>query len=207
MNKFIRKLLGTSKKAKPVSTGPTANRDSPTTIQAGSENAIRRQLVQVLLRDVLRKHGIPAHWMELHMLVVSSNSRGPGMYVRVVVKQWDQRLMNYAFALQNELMTDIARFEPRASEWLQGISWQLDMANTCPYITVPDKAFWLAPAAPGIHIQSPALTPPNQTLREDQEKSDTREDLERLFMIRDQALNSSAEGFAVGYEKTRPSAL
>jgi hypothetical protein len=48
--------------------------------------------------------------------------------------------MNYALALQNTLLADIERFEPRACEWLHGISWQFEMADSCPYTTLPDKA-------------------------------------------------------------------
>ncbi|MGH8858756.1 MAG: hypothetical protein ACREXG_12135, partial [Polaromonas sp.] len=99
--------------ATPAKSAPTASRDNPVTIEDGSDNATRRHLVQVMLRDVLRRHGIPPHWVECQMLVAAS--RGPGMYVRLVVKQWDDRLMTYAFAFQNTLLADIARFEPQAS--------------------------------------------------------------------------------------------
>ncbi|UUZ64147.1 hypothetical protein LP417_02475 [Polaromonas sp. P1-6] len=132
-----------------------ANHDNPATIEDGSDNAMRRQLVQVLMRDVLRKHGIPSQWIECQMLVVSSRSRGPGLYARLVIKHWDERLMTYAFAFQRELLTDIARFEPKASVWLHGISWQLEMDDTYPYTTLPDKAFW----------QEPAKNPPKRARR------------------------------------------
>ena len=142
----MQKLFGARAPATPSKTVPDANRDNPPTIQEGSENAIRHQLVQVLLRDLVRRHGIPPHWIDLQMLVVSSSSRGPGLYVRLVLKQWDQRLINHAYALQSNLLADIARFEPRASEWLHGLSWQLEFGDTCPYLTLPGKSFWLEPA-------------------------------------------------------------
>ena len=117
------------------------------TIEDGSDNALRRQLVHVLLRDVLRRHGIPAPLVECQMLVVSSRSRGPGMYVRLVLKQWDERLVRYAFALQKSLKADLLRFEPQASEWLHGISWQFDFGDSCPFAELPDKKFWQTPAS------------------------------------------------------------
>lgn len=120
--------------------------ESPVTIEDGSDNALRRQLVHVLLRDVLRRHGIPAPLVECQMLVVSSRSRGPGMYVRLVLKQWDERLVRYAFALQKALKTDILRFEPKANEWLHGVSWQFEFGESCPYAELPDKTFWQTPA-------------------------------------------------------------
>ncbi len=120
--------------------------ESPMTIEDGSDNALRRQLVHVLLRDVLRRHGIPGPLIECQMLVVSSRSRGPGMYVRLVLKQWDERLVRYAFAFQKALKADILRFEPQANEWLHGISWQFEFGQSCPYSELPDKTFWQAPA-------------------------------------------------------------
>lgn len=135
----------------------TAN-DNPATIEDGSDNAMRRQLVGVLVRDALRRHGIPAGWVECQMLVVSSRSRGPGMYVRLVATHWDQRLMNYAFAFQKSLVADIFRFEPLASQWLHGISWQLEFADSCPYVELPDKLFWQTPA-PGAEMAVASPTP------------------------------------------------
>lgn len=206
----MQKLFGARAPATPGKTTPGANRDAPPTIQDGSENAIRRQLVQVLLRDVLRRHGIPPDWMELQMLVVSSESRGTGLYVRLLIKQWDARLMTYAYALQNALLAEIARFEPRASDWLHGISWQLEMGDTCPYPTLPDKSFWLEPAQPAIPVAAPVtkvaeVAKPTSTVAED----DARQDLERLFQIRDQEIGKQADGdhAPVGYEKTQPSPL
>ena len=143
MNNIIRRLFGPPTPASPASTLLPASRDdNPATIEDGSDNAMRRQLVQVLMRDVLRRHGMPSQWIECRMLVVSSRSRGAGLYARLVIKHWDERLMTYAFAFQNALLADIERFEPKAAHWLHGISWQLEVNNTCPHTTLPDKAFW-----------------------------------------------------------------
>lgn len=217
MKNFLRTLLGRSNQSPPSTLPPSASRDYPATIEDGSDNAMRRQLVQVLLRDLLRRHGIPQAWVELQMLVVSSSSRGPGMYIRLVVKQWDARLMNYAYALQNALFADISRFEPRAFDWLHGISWQLEMHDTCPYSELPDKAFWAEPpktSAPVMALvpapqTAPAAAVPQATPAKaavpSTPESDARDDLERLFHIRDQEINRAADIHPpVGYEKTQP---
>jgi hypothetical protein len=162
MKKLIASLFGVRPTASVTPRAPASSRDNPLTIEDGSDNATRRQLVQVLLRDALRKYGIPPRWIDCQMMLVSSRSRGPGMYVRLVVRQWDDRLLNYAHAFQTALMVEITRFEPQASQWLHGISWQLEVADTCPYRTMPDKSFWADPAkpvptAPQIsHIGTPA---------------------------------------------------
>lgn len=146
MKKLIASLFGGAPRAAAKRT-PASGRDNPLTIEDGSDNATRRQLVQVLLRDALRKYGIPPRWIDCQMLLVDSRSKGPGMYVRLVVRQWDERLLDYAFAFQNALMVEITRFEPQASQWLHGISWQLDVAETCPFRTMPDKSYWADPVA------------------------------------------------------------
>ena len=152
MRKLIRKLFGfrspppTERSSRPDFAVSRMAEESPVTIEDGSDNALRRQLVHVLLRDVLRRHGIPASLVECQMLVVSSRSRGPGMYVRLVLKQWDERLVRYAFAFQKALKADILRFEPQANEWLHGVSWQFEFGESCPFAALPDKSFWQTPA-------------------------------------------------------------
>lgn len=146
-------MFGGSARTAPSKSGGPPSRDNPLTIEDGSDNATRRHLVQVLLRDAMRKYGIPPRWIDCQMLLVSSRSRGPGMLVRLVVRQWDDRLMKYAFAFQNALMVEITHFEPQAAQWLHGISWQLDVGDTCPDQAMPDKSYWAEPAR-----QTPAST-------------------------------------------------
>ncbi|MEO7400634.1 MAG: hypothetical protein ABIV07_07675 [Polaromonas sp.] len=203
MNALFRRLLGRAAPTKLArkEAGPAA--DSPVTIEDGSDNAMRRQLILVLLRDVIRRHGIAPQWIELQMLVVSSASRGSGLYVRLVLKQWDARLLNYAQAFQNELLTDIARFEPRASEWLHGISWQLEMTESCPYTTLPDKAFWQEPAPP-VRVNEAAIAA--QPVVKATPESEAMEDLNQLFFIRDREIKRAAAESTgpLEYEKTQP---
>ena len=215
MKKFLSNLFASSRPPPAESAPPT--RDSPATIEDGSENATRRQLVQVLLRDVLRRSGIPPGWIECQMLLVSSRTRGHGMYVRLVIKHWDDRLLHYTFALQNALLTEIGRFETQAPTWLHGLSWQLEVEGSCPYTELPDKAFWLEPAsqkaAPPVSPLTPSapatgdahVAPKKAAVPE----NNAAQDLERLFAIRDQELGrQAAEGLMpVGYEKTQPSPL
>ncbi|MBT9476237.1 hypothetical protein, partial [Polaromonas sp.] len=189
--------------------------DNPPSILEGSENATRSQLAHVLLRDLLRRHGIPAQWIDMKMLVVSSISRGAGLHMRLIVKHWDPRLMHYAQALQNEVMADAVRFDPQASQWLHGISWQLEMADSCPYTTLPDKKFWLdetaklaAPMMAAAPVAAVAPVAQALTARQAAEADDAEEDLNRLFFIRDQELERSSGDHAPdGYESTQPSPL
>ena len=217
MQKFFSKLFQRNKPDAAHSEDP--NTGHGLSIQDGSESAMRRQLVQVLLRDVLRKSGIPPSWIECHMLTVSSRSLGNGLYLRLIVKHWDPRLMDYAFAFQNTLMSDIEKFEANASSWLHGISWQLELGDSCPYQTLPEKAYWQDPIAkPEVAVSAALLAslmpddlsaavPKNHFASTTDEETEHRNrDLESLFAIRDKEL-SSGDIPAAGYEKTQPSPL
>jgi hypothetical protein len=108
----------------------------------GSETATRSQLVQIMMRDLVRKSGIPPGWIQCQIQVVTSRSRGQGIFVRLVVKHWDERLMTYAFAFQKTLLTEIVQFEPQAVTWLQAIAWQLEVAGSCTVTELPGPQFW-----------------------------------------------------------------
>ncbi len=159
MKKLLAGLFGGSTPVASPKRAGASSRDNPLTIEDGSDNATRRHLVQVLLRDAMRKYGIPLPWIDCQMLLVSSRSRGPGMYVRLVVRHWDDRLLKYAFAFQNALMEEITRFEPGAAQWLHGISWQLEVAQTCPNPTMPDKSYWADPVRPPASARPPRSAP------------------------------------------------
>lgn len=236
MKKLIASMFGGSTRAAPSKSGGPPSRDNPLTIEDGSDNATRRHLVQVLLRDAMRKYGIPPRWIDCQMLLVSSRSRGPGMYVRLVVRQWDDRLMKYAFAFQNALMVEITHFEPQAAQWLHGISWQLDVGDTCPDQAMPDKSYWAEPArqAPAVTGRpsrgAPLTTPIPATVptaataavaavalseqpappaaAANKPDADAMKDLEHLFRIRDQELGQQADkNSGADYEATQPSPL
>jgi hypothetical protein len=163
-------LFGLKSRPKPLPAKTKARTraiaEGPPTIEDGSANALRRQLVQVLLRDVVRRHGIPPGWLDCQMLVVSSRSRGEGMYVRLIMKHWDTRLLTYAVAFQKALMIDITRFDPDASDWLYGISWQMEVGNSCPYMELPERSMWEEPP------------------KKPDASSELKTDLERIFAIR-----------------------
>lgn len=218
MNHLMRMLFGGRTPAQPVQRAAPTSRAMPLSQDDSSENATRTQLVQVLLRDVLRRHGIPFNWVESQMLVVASRSRGSGMYVRLIMKHWDDRLITHAFALQNTLLADISRFEPRAFDWLHGVSWQLDVDGSCPHTSLPHKTYWQEPAIPATRgaaaAPAPVVTPPTPATPAaptavSVSEQEALQDLERLFMIRDQEIGrQAADGKPpVGYEKTKPTPL
>lgn len=188
----IRHLFGLESHSKPAPVSTRPPHEGPATIEDGSANALRRQLIQVLLKDSMRRHGIPAHWMDCQMLLVSSRSRGEGMYLRIIIKHWDMRLLTYSLAFQKSLMMDITRFEPHADRWLYGISWQMDCADSCPYTSLPDRHVWEDHPVPALA------------------GGDLKQDLAHIFAIRDadMLVRGAEAAYPVGtYDKTQPQAL
>jgi hypothetical protein len=188
----IRHLFGLEShpKTAPASTRPP--HEGPATIEDGSANALRRQLIQVLLRDSMRRHGIPPTWMDCQMLLVSSRSRGEGMYLRIIIKHWDLRLLTYALAFEKSLMQDITRFEPHVSQWLYGVSWQMDVGDSCPYTSLPDRHVW-EDHAPPAHV-----------------RGELKQDLAHIFAIRDadMLVRGSEAAYPAGtYDATQPQTL
>ena len=193
---------------------PKNPKDNPVSIQEGSENGVRRHLVQVLLRDLLRRHGIPAHWIDCQMMVVSSRTKGSGMYIRLVVQHWDERLMKYAFAIQKELIAEIKQSEPQAANWLHGISWQLEVEGSYPYTTLPGKSFWVESKTGATPEARPIPAPKSQSAQPQPQTERLAEavntvELEKLFAIRDRELSVQTDHGvgAAGYEKTQPGPL
>lgn len=107
-----------------------------------AEISVRRQLVDKLLLKLLQRSGIPAGWVEPQMLVLSSRTRGNGAHLRLVLKHGDEQMLKYIFAVQKELQKDIFDADIHAVQWLQGISWQLDVDSSCLRTALPDKSFW-----------------------------------------------------------------
>ncbi|MDQ3058285.1 MAG: hypothetical protein M3R45_02000 [Pseudomonadota bacterium] len=216
MNDFFNRLFG-----KPVQTSAIHRHDTQISVQDESDNATRHQLVQMLLRGLVRKHGIPADWIDLKILVVPGKKQGLAMYMHLVLRQWDERMINHAQVFQSRLMAEIKRYDPKYSEWLHGVSWQLKMDSTCPYTTLPEKPFWTTPtqaAAAKIPVATAttattataavaAAAAPAMPARSTPEPGEAAEhaNLERLFAIRDQEMKTRAElGDPPSFEDTQP---
>ena len=213
MRQAINKLLGLKAAALKDSGGGRVSRtvagDSRTpdvSVEDNSDNSIRRQLVQVVLRDCLRRHGIPVRWIECQMMVTDSRSRGPGLYVRLVMRHWDERLLLYSFAFETELRAAITQFEPQADTWLHGISWQFDLRASCPYLDMPDPTSWTSsvPLVPEVPEDSTELV--GAQVDTENEILQDLQDLQRMFAARDVSLLQHRELSAepVDFQNTQP---
>lgn len=170
--------------------------------------------MQLALRESLQRHGIPTSWITADALSATSRNSEAGLHWRLAIKHWDPRLMLHGVALQHSLVNRVLMYDPRAHDWLLGISWQfvLPDESVCP--AMPHPGSWTADPPPALE-PSAALLPGGSAdviagpvrIREDGVESD----LERLMAVRDADFKGNAEpGFEATqrmFVKTQPSDL
>lgn len=192
----------------------STSRPDPT----GSQGRTRRELLRVVLRDTVNRHGIPGSWLDGEVLVSTSRTGERGIHWRLVVKHWDPRLLLHAAALQQALIKRLTTFEPLASSWLTGISWQFAAPDDAPLPAMPHPGSWTEPPAmraptvasakvsggSGDVIAGPALAAQPVPQAAKQDSADLKADLEHLFAVRDGDFQRHRTGQAAGEDATQP---
>jgi hypothetical protein len=156
-------------------------------------NAPRRELVQVVLRDTMRKHGIPSDWVECRILSTISRSGRRGLHVNFVVRQAHGQLLPYVFAFQDSFERELTRYDPRSRDWLLSRGWEFmdaraEQMGDAKSWTLAGAAAAAAAATAPADAQSQAQ-PDEAASRKD---DDVQKDLQALFAIRDAALADAA---------------
>jgi hypothetical protein len=151
----------------------------------------------VVLRDTMRKHGIPSDWVECRILSTVTKSGRHGLHVNFVIKQAHDQMLAYVFAFQDSFERELARFEPRARDWLLSIGWEFQGFNAAE---MPDPRTW-AQSGPAPLTAMPGLRQPNFAATDDpssgdaeppKSDEDVQRDLQALFAIRDAAMADTA---------------
>lgn len=166
-----------------------------------SRNAPRRELIQVVTRDTMRKHGIPSDWLECRILSTLTRTGRAGLHVNFVVRQAHDQLLGYVFAFQDSFLLELARFEPRAREWLVSVGWEFEGHGATA--AAPGTAgFRIAPGTFAGSGRAPlvgpdqvrAFAPTDDAMGAELQRSeeDVQKDLRALFAIRDAAIAQTA---------------
>ena len=186
---LIGRIFGNGKDRGPGAASTQFHESEPDSDDSqASRNAPRRELVQVVLRDTMRKHGIPSDWIECRILSAVTRSGRAGLHVNFVVRQAHDRLLTYVFAFQDSFERELARFEPRARDWLLSLGWEFEGFNAAE---MPDPRAWVhsgpaplgAAGGPAYGASLPPLEMEGPKADEDVER-----DLKALFAIRDAAM-------------------
>lgn len=112
----------------------------------------RRELLNLAVRETLRKHGIPQSWIQPEMPSAVTSQKVRGIHLRLLVREWQPDLLAYTVALQRAIQARLLRLDPLSVGWMTGISWQYDPvdASTCP--ALPPADHW-------IHRRHPVYPP------------------------------------------------
>lgn len=220
---FLRQLFGLQSAKAPNSSRTHSQLSSAASSQsksaASSQAGSRRELLRLVLRNTLNRHGIPTTWIGSEMLLATSRGREPGIHLRLLIRHWDPRLLSCAVALQNSLIVRLLAFDPLASSWLMGISWQFALPDEAACPPMPHPGSWTAElraGAPGsvravVHggsgdvIAGPVRIGPGPAAAGPDPSADVKSDLERLLAVRDAELKLNTQRLAAaGTEATKP---
>ena len=104
-----------------------------------SPKANRRELLRVVLRDTLQRHGIPTDWIGAELLASTLSNGEHGLHWRLLIKHWEPRLLAYSVAIEDALLERLTSLDPTADRWLTGMSWQFAVKDraSCPELPRP----------------------------------------------------------------------
>ncbi len=121
---------------------------TPTNNTAQHTN-IQRELVRVVLKDIMRLHGIPLGWLGCEVIIISRRATEDELHIHLVVMKWKERLLRYAPALERQLLTGLDRFDPSVDHSRYVVSWRFAPECGCPFTQMPSSDSWMkSEAAP-----------------------------------------------------------
>lgn len=180
---LLKKMFGGESASAGRSASSQFHESESTARQDTSVNAPRRELIHVVLRDTMRKHGVPSDWLECRILTVVTRHRKVGMHLQFVVMPGGEGIVDHIHAFQETFWRGLGRFESRPRDWLFSLAWQFDTDVSRPAGE---------PAAQGWDdSKQPPEEQDTQPPEEDEEV--LRTDLQALYAIRDAALSGPAE--------------
>ena len=200
--------------AKPRNSRPAQNsiQFEASQLSPQSVTSVRKDVLRLVLRELLTRNGIPQGWVAADMLrTTTSSKRQEALHVRFLVRRWEPRLLEHGPAIEQEFAHRLLILDPQAREWLSGFSWQFVLEDTrvCP--PLPHPGSWTAPSAPPQEepVRAP-LTKPGDIIEGPmvlpRTSDEVRADLEQLLALRDADQKRHAQG-GDHFAATRPATL
>lgn len=94
------------------------------------------------VRDTMRKHGIPPGWVAMEISASATTKKERGLHLRLVIKHWQPKFLEYTVALQRSVKARLLRLDPLAAAWMTGISWKVEIADESPCPELPSPTYW-----------------------------------------------------------------
>src|SRR3569832_2003690 len=160
---LMKKIFGGNAEAKATgsSTQFSESQSAATSVEkTKSRNAPRRDLVRLVLRETMRRHGIPSDWLDCRSLSVLTHQHKSGMHVQFLVRKADQELLPYIHAFQESFWEQIQRLDPTAKDWLFSVGWEFYGQAEQGFSPMPDPKSW---KARDTQATEPDTLPPEET--------------------------------------------
>lgn len=103
---------------------------------------IRRELIRVVLKDTLRLHGIPLGWLACEVIFIARSPSEEQLHIQLVLIKWNEQLLRYAAALQQQLLLGLDRFDPSVDHSKYIFSWRFAPDCDCPFPLMPEPTSW-----------------------------------------------------------------
>lgn len=141
---LMKKIFGgrTQARSPGASTQFAESQNATSLDKTKSRNAPRRELVKLVLRETMRKHGIPSDWIDCRALSVLTRQHKSGMHVQFMVRKADQQLLPYVHAFQESFWEQILRMDPHARDWLFSVGWEFYGKAQQGFSGMPDPTSW-----------------------------------------------------------------
>lgn len=116
---------------------------------------IQRELVRVVLKDTLRRHGIPFEWLSCEVIAIPHGRNNDEIHIQLMLMQWHELFLRYATALEHQLRVGLDRFEPSVDHSKHIISWRFSPDCGCPFSVLPPPLVWAHDAPPEPVVAEP----------------------------------------------------
>jgi hypothetical protein len=100
------------------------------------------ELIRAVFKDTLRMHGIPSDWLACETIIIPRGPAAEELHIQLVVMKWNESLLRYASALQQQLLSGLDRFAPSVDHSKYVVSWRFSPACACPVNLMPEPEFW-----------------------------------------------------------------
>ena len=192
--------------------GGKAAHSNAAELETTLNTATHKEVLRVVLRESLFRNGIPASWLAPEILRTVRQGREAGLHLRVLVRHWDPRLLQLAFALERDILMRLQSLDPKAGTWFSGCSWQFALSDVSQCPRLPHPGSWTAPVPPAAAVEENVMETQAGgdviagPVVVEQGRADPRANLERLLALRDADIRRQARS-GDAYAPTCPQSL
>jgi hypothetical protein len=109
---------------------------------ARRHSSLMRELVRVVFNDTMRLHGIPPDWLACEGSILRRSTGTEELHVQLVVLVWNEKLLRYAPALQQQLISALERLDPSPQPSQLVFSWRFSPTCRNPFVRMPEPSYW-----------------------------------------------------------------